>query len=224
MPGKDSYNRALYDALKKRLAEFSGKADKAFAEKFYFPRKDGQKGPLVRSVRLLEKQNTGVKVHSGNGIADNGEMVRVDVFRKAGKHYLVPIYVADMVKDTLPNKAIVANKPEIEWPEIDNTYEFLFSLFKNDLISINSSKQPENEKIGYYTSCNRANGAIDMELHDRSNFKHSTKGTLTNPWSSIGARLLKSFKKYQVDVLGNIYEVKKETRLGTRKMKCLGVS
>jgi len=56
---------------------------------------------------------------------------------------------------------------------------------------------------GYYKGSDRATGAINMEGHDRSWFKRG-----------IGVQRLSTFKKLQVDVLGEVSEVKKETRHG----------
>ena len=75
-------------------------------------------------------------VHGGKGVADNGSMVRIDIFHVADDgYYLVPIYVADTVKEVLPSKACVAGKVYEQWPEIREE-DFLFSLYTNDLISI----------------------------------------------------------------------------------------
>jgi CRISPR-associated endonuclease Csn1 len=43
------------------------------------------------------------------GVAKNDTMLRVDVFTKAGRFYLVPVYVHHKVTG-LPNRAIVADK------------------------------------------------------------------------------------------------------------------
>ncbi len=48
------------------------------------------------------------------GIAKNDTMLRVDVFTKAGRFHLVPVYVHHAVAKELPNRAIVAFKDEDE--------------------------------------------------------------------------------------------------------------
>ena len=61
------------------------------------------------------------------GIAKNDSMVRVDVFTKANKFHLVPVYVHHTVAKVLPNRAIVAFKDEDEWTVMIMTaFEFLF--------------------------------------------------------------------------------------------------
>ncbi|MCK5357834.1 MAG: hypothetical protein KAJ48_05505, partial [Elusimicrobiales bacterium] len=146
------------------------------------------------------------------GLAENGEMVRVDVFEKNKKYYLIPIYVWQFTKKELPNRAISANQPEEQWPVMDESYNFKFSLYKDDLISVNSCGEPEDEKMGYFLSCHRGTGALKIISTDRTKCWNNK-----NELSGIGARTLKSFKKYQVDLLGKHYEVKKEKRVGIIK-------
>lgn len=136
MPQSDTL---LYEALKTQLIRFNGDAKKAFAEPFRKPKSDGTPGPLVNKVKLCEPTTLNVPVHGGKGIADNDSMVRVDVFCSEGKYYLVPIYIADTLKEVLPNKAITAHKPYAEWPEMDEK-DFLFSLYPNDLIRVSHKK------------------------------------------------------------------------------------
>ena len=103
------------------------------------------------------------------GLADNGEMLRVDVFTKLGKFYLVPIYLADRVRGVLPNKAIRAATLEKDWPEMDATYHFAFSLCNNDLVLISDKDGDDGAFLrGYYKGTDRAAGAINLEAHDRS--------------------------------------------------------
>ena len=119
-------DRLLYEALKKRLEEFDGNAEKAFAEPFYKPKRDGTRGPLVKKVKIYEKKTITVPVGGGN--ADNGSMIRVDVFYiEDDGYYYVPIYTADVVKDELPNKAVVQKKLPKDWKEMDDR-DFLFSM------------------------------------------------------------------------------------------------
>lgn len=81
----------------------------------------------------------GVFVDSGNGIAENGGMVRIDVYRVNGKYYFVPVYTADVVKKVLPDRASTANKPYSEWRTMEDK-DFLFSLYSRDLVHIKSKK------------------------------------------------------------------------------------
>ena len=206
LPEKETRNAYLYAALKNRI-ETGGK--EPFAKPFYLG-KNGEEssdafGRLIKGVKLERTTNTGVLVRGG--LAGNGDMLRVDVFTKLGKFYLVPIYLADRVRDVMPNKAIRAATLEEDWPEMDATYQFAFSLCNNDLILISDKKGEQGSFIhGYYKGTDRANGNISIEAHDRS-------------WSKtgVGVQNIGTFKKLQVNPLGEVFEVKKEPRHGLAK-------
>ena len=202
-------DRLLYEALKKRLEEFDGNAEKAFAEPFYKPKRDGTRGPLVKKVKLYEKKTITVPVGGGN--ADNGSMIRVDVFYiEDDGYYYVPIYTADVIKDELPNKAVVRRKLPKDWKEMDDR-DFLFSMYPNDLLYIESrrgiklktkkgsSRQEEIvRKTGlyYFKGLNIATNALFIITHDNG---------YEQP--SLGGKTLSCLKKYTVDALGNYSEV-----------------
>lgn len=204
---------ALYAGLKARLAEFDGDAKKAFAEPFHKP---GNPDKIVKQVRLMKKSTLNVPVRGGNGCADNDSMVRVDVFRKDGKYWMVPIYVSDTLKPELPSKAVVAAKPYEEWEEMEEK-DFIFSLYPGDLIravhkneiiltkKFKESKLPGELKAKeihlYYVSMNISTGSITCINHDNS---------YGSP--SLGVKTLELFEKYTVDVLGEYHKVAKETR------------
>jgi len=201
IPEKETRNANLYQALKKRI-ETGGK--EPFAKPFYLG-KNGEEsdafGRLIKGVKLERTTKTGVLVRGG--LADNGEMLRVDVFTKAGKFYLVPIYLADRVSGVLPNKAIKQAALEQDWPVMDGSYQFAFSLCNNDLILIADKKGEASFIRGYFKGAHRGTGNINIEGHDRSWKKEG-----------VGVQNIGTFKKLQVDVLGNVYEVKKEPRYG----------
>ena len=198
-------DKDLYDRIYQRLLMYDFKSEKAFPNDFEFRKFSAKgEGPLVRTIKVPSVLNAGVEVQKG--LAANGNMVRVDVFTKDDKYYLVPIYVAHMVKDKLPNKAIKANKPENEWLEMDKNYIFKFSLYPNDMIVI--KKKKEEPIYCYYNSTHRNTGAINVILHDGS-----------KRIEGIGIQNLDIFEKYEVDVLGNYHKVKKEKRKGGKNNK-----
>jgi CRISPR-associated endonuclease Csn1 len=153
----------LYNALKERLQQYDDDPKKAFAEPFFKPTNDGSQGPLVRGIKIMESGCSGVLVN--HGIADNanGGMIRIDIFTKGNKFYIIPIYVADRLKDELPKYAIVANKDEPDWDLIDQTYAFCFSLYPNDLVKV---EVKDRVIFGYYRGCDRSTGKITIEAHD----------------------------------------------------------
>ncbi|MCL2409222.1 MAG: type II CRISPR RNA-guided endonuclease Cas9 [Oscillospiraceae bacterium] len=217
-------DRLLYNALRQRLIDFDGNAADAFKDPFYKPKsdkpKDDEQPPsLVKKVKICEKNTLNVPVHKGRGVADNDSMVRVDVFHIEGDgYYLVPIYVADTLKDTLPNKAIVAAKPYSDWKEMSDD-NFAFSLYPNDLIYVKSKKPMTFSKVRkeskladkmeqdgafvYYKGTGIAGGQMTVIYHDNS-----------YTIQSLGSKTLQVFEKYQVDVLGNISKVGREKRQG----------
>ena len=211
-----SSDRKLYEALRARLHKFGGNAEKAFAQPFYKPTADGKPAPIVKKVKLLEKTTLHVAVQQGNGIADHDTMVRIDVFYVENDgYYFVPVYVADTLSPTLPNKACVAHKPYAEWKEMRDE-DFLFSLYPNDLIRVEHKKgfkltiQHKESTLPpsldtktaffYYNSANISSGAITGVTHDDT---YS---------STIGLKTLYKIEKYTVDVLGEYHPVKKEPR------------
>ena len=217
----------LYQALVERLRQFGGDGKKAFAEPFYKPKKDGTPGPRVDKVKIIKKAS--LSVPTGRGVAKNGDMIRMDVFRiqNEGKphdgYYFVPIYVADTKKDILPSKAVVGKKPPEAWKQMKPEH-FLFSLFKGDLIYVKNSKgislalaeKATGEKIiqvksglFYFCGADISDGSIKIETHDRRYYK-----------KSLGLKELDTVEKRQVDVLGKVSKVKlPERRLEFRGRK-----
>ena len=184
----------LYEALKARLEAYKDDPAKAFAEPFYKYDKAGNRTQQVKAVRIEQVQKTGVWVRNHNGIADNATMVRVDVFEKGGKYYLVPIYSWQVAKGILPDRAVVALKEENEWQKLDHSFNYKFSLFKNDLVKIKTKKA---KFFGYYDGFNRWTGAIDIRIHD-TEITVGKKGVI----EGIGVKTALSFQKYQIDELG----------------------
>ena len=169
------------------------------------PMKDGSAGPIVRTVTMVIDKLSGIPIR--HGVAKNDTMLRVDVFTKANKFHLVPVYVHHAVAKTLPNRAVVAFKDEDEWTLIDESFDFCFSLYPNDFVKV--SQKGKEPISGYYSSCHRAIGAINLWAHDR-NKTVGKEGMV----ESIGVKTALSLEKFNVDVLGNIYPVLKEERRG----------
>lgn len=206
-------DRLLYNALKRQLELYGNDAKKAFAEPFHKPKADGTEGPVVKKVKIQKKLSLGVEVNGGQGIAENGSMVRIDVFRVNGKYYFVPIYTADVVKKVLPNRASTANKPYSEWRVVDDN-DFVFSLYSRDLVHIKSRKGVKTNLVtggqvlqtdmyAYYIGADISTASILGMAHD-SSYK----------FKSLGVQGLELLEKCQVDILGNISIVKNEQRMG----------
>lgn len=183
----------LYEALKARLEAHKDDPAKAFAEPFYKYDKAGNRTQQVKAVRVEQVQKTGVWVRNHNGIADNATMVRVDVFEKAGKYYLVPIYSWQVAKGILPDRAVVAYADEEGWTVIDESFRFKFVLYSNDLIKVQLKK---DSFLGYFSGLDRATGAISLREHDLE----KSKGK--DGMHRIGVKTALSFQKYQIDEMG----------------------
>jgi CRISPR-associated endonuclease Csn1 len=199
-------NVKLYEAIRLRLEAHGGKGDKAFGpdDPLRKPDKDGlPKGPVVRTVKLLRDKQTGIPIRGG--LAKNDSMLRVDVFAKAGKFHLVPVYVHHRVTG-LPDRAIVAHKDESEWPQIDESYRFLCSIYPNDLLRI---AQRTASFIGYYAGCDRGSGNVNLWAHDRS----SSVGK-DGLFRGIGVKTALIVEKLNVDILGHTYPAPPEVRRG----------
>jgi CRISPR-associated endonuclease Csn1 len=197
-------NIKLYNALKERLEQHGGKADKAFATPIYMPvNNPSTTPPRIHSVNIVTNEKSGIEIN--NGLASNGDMVRVDVFKKDGKYHLVPIYVHHFAGKKLPNRAIVAFKDEEEWTEMDDK-DFLFSLHKNEFVEITLKKETI---AGYYAGTHRGTGAVSIRTHDRdpSFGKDGLK-------EGIGVKTALSLEKYAVDYFGNLTRIEKEVRRG----------
>lgn len=194
-------NIRLYQVLKKRLDEHEGKPDKAFKEPIYMPVRGNKTAPQIHAVRIRDDAgaNSGIKIR--DGLASNGDMLRVDVFEKGGKSYLCPIYTWHAYQETLPNQVIKAHTPENEWPQIEDEY-FKFSLYKYDLIRL--VDKSDKELMGYYIGTHRVTGQLNFIKHDLTDSKKA---------DAKGSQNLEIFK-YVVNVFGERYLVQKEKRLG----------
>jgi CRISPR-associated endonuclease Csn1 len=203
---EDPRNKPLYDAIRERLEQFNGDGKKAFARPLFKPNKAGNaSAAVVKTVKLQTIQKGGVLVRKG--IADQESMIRVDTFKKADKYYSIPIYQSDRASANLPSKLVVAGKPRDEWPEVDDTYQFIFSLFHNDVVKLINKKG--EVFFGYFAGLDVATGAIHIMLHDRNpDFPGSKDGV----FRSLGVRTATAIEKFHVDPLGTLFKVKKENR------------
>lgn len=165
------------------------------------------KGDPIRKVRILNRARDGISVR--DGIADRGEMVRVDVFVKIARrdthqYFLVPVYphqVADFATwSTPPNRAVVGGLSEQDWEAISEQHEFIFSIYPISLVEV--VKSDGVVQRGYFRGLDRSTGAIHLSNHTSNDEKIR----------SIGARNLKSFKKLCVDRLGRAFPIHRERR------------
>ena len=102
----------------------------------------------------------------GKGRADKDNMFRMDIFKKDGKYVVVPIFVADTVDK---------NRQDIFYPQpakaqqpvaIDDTYEFVMTLHKDNYIKIMTDDDKMYE--GYVVQCNMPAGQFIIRNADNS--------------------------------------------------------
>ncbi len=165
------------------------------------------KGDPISKVRVQTNKKVDVLIR--DGAAERGEMVRVDVFSKVNgrgrvEYFLVPIYPHQVANHTdwpkPPNRAIQADTPEEQWPEIDETYEFRWSVFPLSFLEL---IKPSGEVIsGYLRGVSRNTGALVI----------SPQHTKEIVRDGIGSRTLNSIRKFAVDRLGRRFEIPRETR------------
>ena len=210
---------ALYNALKQRLVEFDGDAKKAFATPIRKPCNSGQ-GNIVRTVKTYETYTGGGMIMEKNkGIVKNDGMIRVDLYSKDGKYFGVPVYVADLYRGELPKRAATQNKPQNEWRVIDDTYTFEMSIYQDDLLHIENKKGIELKKkkdvensakatsktitddFVYFIGFNRSTASIEVE---------DTTGCYRR--DGIGTQNIGKITKCEIDVLGNVQEIKKRPK------------
>lgn len=153
-------------------------------------------------------RNYPVKLNRGKTLAKRSSMPRIDLFRHVEnkKYFIVPIYVADFVKKQLPNHAIVGGKDKEgnpkSWLEMDDSYEFITSIYKNDLIEVKTKKETVR---GYFDGADSSTGTIS--------FKFPQTGHL---FRGMGIQGASTVRKFEVSPLGEIHEVSlPQDRVGT---------
>lgn len=181
------------------LEDFGNKVRESVSEIFvsHMPRRKIAGAAHKETVYSKKVKSKGV-VEINGGLAENGEVKRIDIFEKGGKFHFIYLYPIDFIQEKLKNTTIKNQK-------IDESYNFKFSIFKNDLIEF----QVKDKLVFGYLSFAESDGRFNVLSHDKSildkkNNRHSTGS-------------MKYFKKYQVDPLGNYIEVKSEKRQGTIK-------
>ena len=209
---------ALYNALKQRLVEFDGDAKKAFATPIRKPCNSGQ-GNIVRTVKTYETYTGGGMILEKNkGIVKNDGMIRVDLYSKDGKYFGVPVYVADLYRGELPKRAATANKPQNEWREMDDTYTFEMSIYQDDLLRIESEDGIELKKNKDVENSVKAptktitNDLVYYLGFDRDGARIKIEDTTGCYCGRKGIQGIKKITKCEIDVLGNVQEIKKRSK------------
>jgi len=214
LEGKDVREKKAKEIEKSAKSEKRGLSagEKAEIEKLRaLPRKPDKEGnptgPIVRSVTMRIDKLSGIPVRGG--IAKNDTMLRVDVFEKENKFYLIPVYVYHLAKKALPDRAAKANTPREEWTLIDDSYAFCFSLYPNDLIRLKNKKE---DYFGYFVGMGITTASLSIKSHD-NNQAVATGKAWQGTWVNLGVKTgIECFQKFNVDALGNAYPALPEVR------------
>jgi len=207
--GKNWYKHFGRDSFKPWYnirEDIQGAADNVFVSRM--PRHTVTAAAHKETVISKQLANKNRTIEINRGYAEMGDMVRADVFvDKAGRNYVVPIYCVDVFsKKPLPDKYLHKDDaPYEQWPSVkEGGLKFKFSIFKDDLISIDGTM--------YYVDYVRATRSkISVKKTDGSLIDEA-KGERTKEVAYRNAEL----KKYSVDMLGGYKQVKQEKRLGNR--------
>ena len=198
-------DKYLYKILKKVLEENNNDLSKYNFNENPIRKGEKENSPIVKSIKVWNTFGSLSPTHKG--AASNGEMVRVDIYIREDIYYTVPVYVKDIMiekktkektKRLLPEAKIGRGANQIILKDIDHTFEFIFSLYPNDLVRMIDEKN--KEIFAYYVKYGISNGAYSLIPHsqiEKNDLIHKNIGQL------------KVFEKYQVDVLGNYYKCKK---------------
>ena len=162
-------------------------------------------GPMIRAVKAWRASfKSGMTISRGDARphVDLDSMVRVDVFTKGGKHYLVPVYAYQIAQPKPPMRAIAAHKSEVDWDLIDASFDFKFSLYSGSWVRVTERDGTIND--GYYRATDRANGSISISRPP--DYRSNTQVRLS-------IKLARAIQKFQVDRFGALHEIIKEPRL-----------
>lgn len=196
---KEGGAKIIYQQLKEFFA------DKA-EDKFILKNNSGEKINTPKRIKIIETSTNNRQIN--RGIVAPSNMVRVDVYGKNNKKnieefFAVPVYAIDIINGKKPTK-IAPFKKNLK---IDDSYNFKFSLFADDIVYIENKKGEMLQ--GYYKKFGISSAAIDIKsINGDAIFRSIDKKTKEKKESSekpsIGIQNLKIFKKQQIDYLGNI--------------------
>ena len=205
MVGKEE-DPATYEAIKQRYLQFQGEKDNAFTEPLYKPSRKGIGNPIKRVKVQMGTKSFVRNVNHDGGVAENGDLVRIDIFKRDEKYHMVPIYVYDTSYSELPDKIVTSGKGYDKWKRIDNSHEFQFSLHPYDLIRL---KNDEEDRFFYVLT-------LDIDT-DRLLFKDINRPSKSNE-HRYSIKKIELLEKYEVGILGDLSLVKSEMRRTFQKI------
>lgn len=208
---------ALYEVLKSRLNEFADDPKKAFGDPsnpVYKPTKNGSQGNIVRSIKVYDTQNSksGFLINKGRAFVNNGDTIRLDVFRRKNykgefEYYFSPIYVHLLNAKKVeilptPNGRSAVEKADFNKIRDENGKIFAteengfikqFSLYPNDYVRIYAGNKIVE---GYYVGYDINKGRISLIGHDKADKKNIDR---------VSGGTIASIERYDISVLGDNY-------------------
>ncbi len=197
--------------LRERLEECNWDIKKAFEEPIYKPSRNSERKNRIKRIKVVDGPAVTyvtLKRGKGKGYADNRSMVRVDIFRKNGKYYSVPVYASWIERYDLP----IQYTPLKNKKHVDDTLEFCFSLYPRELVYLSDGEYSE---YVYYVSMNSSTAGDYVFVTDDLG-RYTKNKFLNNDIRRVGYILksittLNYLKKKYVDVLGFIHDIKKSS-------------
>lgn len=171
-------------------------------------------GPIIKDIKYLSnKLGQHRELLKTENLSDDKKVVllslkpfRTDVYynKETGVYKNLGIKYDDI--NFKNGKYIIENKVYAKWKEtleIDDRYEFLFSLYRNDIVGITYKKESDIEyRFRFLSSRSDNPNRIEIKPIEKGKFEKQNQPT-------IGQRVLK-FNKYHTDILGNIYNISGE--------------
>ncbi len=200
---KDASNQKLYEHLKACLEEADNQPKVAFKAPFYMPTgPEAKQRPTLSKVTLFRKKPEGNKqlAELGDGrLYDSMSQGRLDVYRyRAGgrrkdEYRVVLQRMINLMNGELNNRVFVTGTPLGEGPELDGCYEFLFSLYPDNLVEFRKTKS-DDPIYGYYRNFHINRGCLIVSAYENGEKK------------LIDLSIVRAahFTKAQVDLLGKV--------------------
>ena len=202
---KDGRSKKLYEVLKQRLEAYDYKPEKAFKEPIRMPTGETAKQkPLIQSVMVEvgKSKNTSAYAIDDTRLVENLGQARIDVFRHKEKYRISVERKLDLLQSCLSDRVITRNRQHSDWTKIDETFDFQFSVYPDDLICIQEKK--DSPRIyGYYKTTDISVGLIKVASYNRG-IKQELRIPFTNALS---------IEKYSISYLGILHKVSREQRI-----------
>ena len=200
---KDASNSKLYAYLKESLEASGNEPKAAFKQPFYMPTgPDAKQRPTLSKVTLFRKKPESNKQLSelGDGrLYDSMSQGRLDVYRyRAGgkrkdQYRVVLQRMLNLMRGEENVRVFKNGTPLDQGDELDSRYQFLFSLYPDDLVEYRK-QEADQPVFGYYRTFNIANGGLSISCYEN--------GVLINPIIKIVSAA--HFAKVQVNLLGEV--------------------